>query len=290
MRVLVTGASGFIGSALVSALAAEGVAVRGAYRVLPQSRADDSIAVGALSGATDWGRALDSVTHVVHCAGPAHRRTNEETCRREIVEATEALAKQAEAAGVRRFVFLSSVKAAADRSGPFRETDAPQPETDYGRAKLEAERRLAARAKLAPVSLRPPLVFAPNAKANFARLLRLAASPLPLPLGGIDNRRSLISLTSLIDAIRAVLRAEEGAGAYFVADTPAISTPALVTELRAGMGKRTNFFPAPTPLLPRALTDSLEIDPSAFRAAFAFEPQHDVHEALRRCGAAWARR
>lgn len=289
MRVLVTGASGFIGSALVSAFAAEGVAVRGAHRALPEARLGDSIAVSALSGATDWGRALEGVTHVVHCAGPAHRHTDEDTCRREIVEATEALATQAEAAGVRRFVFLSSVKAAADRGGPFRETDAPHPETDYGRAKLEAERSLAKRTKLAPVSLRPPLVFAPSAKANFARLLRLAASPLPLPLGGIDNRRSLISLPNLIEAIRTVLRTEQGAGAYFVADTPAISTPALATALRAGMGRRTGLLPAPKALLPRALTESFEVDPSAFRAAFAFEP-HDLHEALRRCGAAWAAR
>jgi UDP-glucose 4-epimerase len=290
MRVLVTGASGFVGSALVSALAAEGVAVRAAYRTLPASRSGEAVAIGDLSGATDWAGALDGVTHAVHCAGPAHRRTDESTCRREIVEATEALAKQAEAAGVTRLVYLSSVKAAADRGGPFRETDAPHPETDYGRAKLEAERRLSERTKLAPVSLRPPLVFAPNAKANFARLLRLAASPAPLPLGGLNNRRSLISLTSLIDAIRAVLRAEQGAGAYFVAGTPALSTSDLVTDLRAGMGRKANLVPAPRALLPRALTETFEVDPSAFRAAFAFMPTHDVHEALRRCGAAWARR
>lgn len=290
MRVLVTGASGFVGSALLSALAAEGAGVRAAYRAPPPSPARDSIAVGDLSGETDWARALEGVTHVVHCAGPAHRRTDERSCRREIVDATEALAEQAEAAGVKRFVYLSSVKAAADRGGPFTEADAPRPETDYGRAKLEAERRLAERPKIAPVSLRPPLVFAPNAKANFARLLRLAASPAPLPLGGIDNRRSLISLASLVDAIRAVLRAETGSGAFFVADAPAISTTDLVAALRAGMGKRANFLPAPKPLLPRALTESFEVDDRAFRAAFAFAPAYGVHEALRRCGAAWARR
>jgi UDP-glucose 4-epimerase len=290
MLVLVTGASGFVGSALVSALAAEGVGVRAAYRARPQMRAEDSIAVGDLSGATDWSRALEGVTHVVHCAGPAHRRTDEGACRREIVEATEALAAQAEAAGVSRFVYLSSVKAAADRGGPFTEADAPHPETDYGRAKLDAECRLAARPKLAPVSLRPPLVFAPNAKANFRRLLQLVASPAPLPLGGIENCRSLISLPSLIEAIRAVLWASAGAGAYFVADTPAISTARLVTALRAGMGRSANLIPGPRALLPRALTESFEINDTAFRAAFAFAPPHDVHEALQRCGAAWARR
>ena len=290
MRVLVTGASGFVGSALVSALAADGVAVRAAHRALPAIAAGESVAVGDLSGSTDWGRALDGVTHVVHCASPAHRRTDETTCRREIIEATRALAEQAEAAGVKRYVYLSSVKAAADRGGPFAETDAAQPETDYGRAKLAAERDLAQRLKLAPVSLRPPLVFAANAKANFARLLRVAASPAPLPFAGINNRRSLISLPTLIGAISAVLRTQGSAGAYFVADTPAISTPNLVAELRAGMGRKAGLFPAPNAVLPRALTESFEVDDAAFRTAFAFTPSYSVHDALRRCGAAWTRR
>lgn len=289
-RILVTGSSGFLGSALVAALAREGLAVRAAYRILPTHVvADDNIAVGDLGPATDWRRALDDITQVVHFAGPAHRHTSNETYRREIVDATDALAAQADAAGVRRFVFMSSVKAAADKGGPLSERDTPTPGSPYGRAKLEAERHVLARTTLLPVALRPPLVHAANARGNFGALLRLAGTALPLPLGGITNKRSIIALDSLVAAIIAVLRSPEGPpGAFFVTDKPACSTSEIVAALRQGMGKRGRLFAAPalTHLLPSVLTEGLEVDDSAFRAAYTRAPIFDAREALRRTGAA----
>lgn len=288
-----TGASGFIGQAVVAALAGAGVRVRAAYRVRPAEEyaAAEAVEIGAIDGATDWRRTLEGVTRVVHLAGPAHRRAGDAEYRREIVDATAALAAQAEAAGVQRFLYMSSIKAGAEQGGPLRESDEPRPQGPYAAAKLEAERAVLARTALSPVALRPPLVFAPHAKANFALLLKLAASPLPLPLAGIRNQRSLISLQTLVSAVHAALASSEMQGAFYVADRPALSTPQMIALLREGMGRTAGLFNAPvTAFAPRALRETLVADDSAFRAAFAFAPPEDACALLRACGAAWAAR
>lgn len=289
---LVTGASGFVGQAVVAALVGAGERVRVAYRSpAQQSAATEAIEIGTINGETDWGRALEGVTRVVHLAGPAHRRAGDAEYRREIVDATAALAAQAEAAGVERFLYMSSIKAGAEQGGPLRESDAPRPQGSYAAAKLEAERAVLARTALSPVVLRPPLVFAPNAKANFALLLKLAASPLSLPLAGIRNQRSLISLQSLVSAVRVALERPQAQGVFYVADGPALSTPQIVASLREGMGRKAGLFSAPVAALaPRALSETLVVDDSAFRAAFAFAPPEDACALLRACGAAWAAR
>lgn len=249
----------------------------------------EAVAIGSIDGATDWRRALEGVTRVVHLAGPAHKRADAAAYQREINDATEALAAQAEAAGVSRFVYMSSIKAAAEQGGPLRETDPPRPQTAYGAAKLEAERVVLARAALSPIVLRPPLVFAPHAKANFALLLKLAASPLPLPFAGLGNQRSLISLPSLVSAVGAALDRPEVQGVFFVADQPALSAAEMIAQLRAGMGRTPALFAAPIEALaPRALRESLVADDSAFRAAFSFALREDARALLRACGAAWA--
>ncbi len=288
--ILVTGASGFVGAALVKALVASGAPVRAALRKPPPQLASfDSIIVGELGPDTIWARALERVIAVVHLAGPAHAKTADALLRRAIVEGTAALAEQAARAGIQRFVLVSSIKAACARTcgAPLSEGAAPAPEDSYGRAKLEAEQAVLAHPALRPVVLRAPLVFAHHAKGNFASLLRLADTALPLPLGGIENRRSLISLVSLVEAIRMALPAGP-TGLYHVADTPALSTSEMLTALRAGMGRpaRLFHFPGLRVLAPRALTESFEIDASAFGDALGWRGQ-DSRAALIACGGAW---
>lgn len=294
-RVLITGASGFIGSALIAALARDGAPVRGGYRRMPHAAsAWDCVAVGTVSGATDWGPALSGVSMVVHCAGPAHARFSEWALQQQIAEATESLAAQAEALGISRFVHLSSIKAACGSTGlgtAIDETASPQPPDAYGRAKLAAEQAVLARPALNPVVLRPPLVIAANAKANFARLLQLAASGLPLPLAGITNQRSLLSLQSLVGAVTTVLSRPDGpSGLFHLADRPPLSTPAILNALCEGLGRRATLFDGPHALLPAALTESLAVDDGRFRAAYGEAWARDACEAVVACGAAYGAR
>lgn len=291
-RVLATGATGFIGAALVAALSARGMAVRAASRRPPLG--SDAVLVPDLGRDTDWRAALADIETIVHLAGPAHAAHPEPYLRRAIVEASEALARQAETAGAKRLIFVSSIKAAAAHA-PGRmlsERDPPKPGDAYGRAKLAAEQALLGHTGLSPVILRPPLVFAPNAKANFAKLLRVADTNAPLPFAGLDNRRSLISLASFIEAILAVLAKPDGAcGVFHLADQPALSTPQIIDALRCGLGRPPGQFrlPGVSLLAPPALTASLAIDDARFRAEYGYGPRGDidVRKALEQCARDW---
>ncbi|MCU0963438.1 MAG: NAD-dependent epimerase/dehydratase family protein, partial [Pirellulaceae bacterium] len=188
MKVLVTGANGFVGRALCERLWSSGIPLReavrdrGAFLKAGPAASGEVVSVGDLSGRTDWVAALDGITHLVHLAGWAHdlRSSPAEAqsfARTVNVEGTERLARQSVAAGVRRFVFMSSVKAVAERSGvlPLSETAAPAPQDAYGASKLEAERVLCELARaggMETVIVRPPLVYGPGVRANFLRLLR----------------------------------------------------------------------------------------------------------------------
>jgi UDP-glucose 4-epimerase len=208
----------------------------------------------------------------------------------QITRATEGLAAQAEAAGVSRFVYVSSIKAVCARTfgAPVREDDEAFPEDAYGRAKSGAEAAVMRRPLLHPVVLRPPLVIAPNAKANFASLMRLVASGMPLPFRAIDNRRSLLSRTSLVEAISALCLEKEGpAGVFHIADRPAVSTSTMVAALSAGMGRRTIMFGGLEALLPRQLTESLEVDDARLRGRIGDAWSRDARSAVFECGAAY---
>lgn len=258
--VLVTGASGFIGWPLVVALTQAGYPVRAAVR---DRRARnfpagvEMVALGDLAGGVDWQPLVAGMDAVVHLAGIAHAGADIPQAVYDRVNrvATGDLARAAAAAGVRRLVFLSSIRAqsgpAADH--PLTENDEARPSDAYGRSKLAAE--AAVRASGVPYTiLRPVLVYSPGAKGNLAALMRLAALPLPLPFGRLNNRRSLLALDNLIAAVGFALedaRAENET--FIVSDPGSISVADIVSILRRAAGCSPALFPLPPQLIATAL-------------------------------------
>ena len=299
-RILVTGAAGFIGRALCRALVARGhQVVAGLRRGAPPPPGTQPHILGDIGPATNWCEPLRRVEVVVHLAQRAHRPAAAGAGAGE-PEAAAILASAAAAAGIRRLVYLSSIKAmgeATPRGRPFRAEDAPSPADAYGRGKLASERALAAAAAasgLDLVVLRPPLVYGPAVRANFAALIRLAGSGLPLPFAAVDNRCSLIFLDNLADALAAAALHPAAAGRVFlVRDDADLSMPALIRILAAGQNRRARLFPVPEAALallravpalgPRLarLTLSLEVDDAATRAALGWSPLVPAAQALR---------
>jgi nucleoside-diphosphate-sugar epimerase len=256
-RILVTGASGFVGRALVNDLAAHGHRVRAAMRQPADifARTVEVVAVSDLARGIEWRPLLRDVEAVVHLAGIAHTGpgVSDDVYDRVNRAATAALAGAAAAAGagIRRLVFVSSTRA---QTGPasahvITEADPPLPTDAYGRSKLAAEE--AVRAANVPFAiLRPALVYGAGAKGNLASLLRLAQSPWPLPFGAMTNRRSLLARENLLAAIHLVLTAPAAAGeTYVVADPTPLTLGEIVRALRAGQGRRAGLIPVPAPLI-----------------------------------------
>jgi nucleoside-diphosphate-sugar epimerase len=300
--VLVTGATGFVGTAVCSTLAAAGYEVRRALRSAGAAAAHDTV-VGEIHASTDWTAALSGVDTVVHLAARTHvlRETaaDPETAYRRVnVDGTRRLAEQSAEAGVRRLIFVSSIKVngEATEGAPFRESDPPRPQDAYGRTKLEAEQalsRIAERRQLDFAILRPPLVYGPGVKGNFLRLLQLVAREVPLPLRSIDNRRSLIYVGNLADAITSCAGCKRRLErTWLVRDDQDLSTPALLSALADAMGRRVRLVPFPVPLLRIAgslsgragevarLTGSLQIDDSRIRTDLGWAPRRAAREGL----------
>ena len=300
--VLVTGANGFIGRALCGVLAASGRGVRKTVR-MPDPGLFDAVAVGDIGPDTDWRTALEGVSGVVHLAARSHvlreTATNPLAEFRKInVSGTERLARSAAAGGVRRLVFVSSVKVNGERTGerPYTEDDTPRPEDAYGVSKWEAEQalsRIAAETGLEVVVLRPPLVYGPRVKGNFLRLMNLVARGVPLPLGTVDNRRSFIYTGNLAGAIVKALDVPQAAGrTYLVSDGEDVSTPDLVRGLARALGAKPRLLSLPLAALGLAatlagkraefarLTGSLQVDSSRILRELGWQPRFSLTQGL----------
>jgi nucleoside-diphosphate-sugar epimerase len=250
-RVLITGASGFIGKRLVNVLAEDGWQVRAAARdpssILVVSSVE-RVAMPDLARPADWSPLLEGVTHVVHLAGIAHAPGSlpDALYTRINAEAAGELA-QAARGKVERLVFVSSVRAQAGLSADhaITERDPPLPTDAYGRAKLEAERLVAASGVTFTV-LRPAVVYGKGVKGNIASLATLAKTPMPLPFAGLDNRRSLLALDNFVSAITLALVSEQAANETFlVADAAPISVADLVAAMREGLRRPSHLVKVP---------------------------------------------
>ncbi len=256
--VAVTGASGFIGRHLVTALQRRGVATRPLLRRADAGMAD-GIVIGDLTQGDALPRALAGVDCIVHCAGMAHvalRGDADHARATQInVEATRTLAVAAAEAGVRQFIFLSSAKVMGEHSGarPWTESDPVAPADPYARSKAAAEVALAevaASSGLGITVLRPPLVYGPGVRANALRLLALADSPWPLPLGSATARRSMVFVGNLVDAVIACIGRQEAQGqTFFVTDAEDWSVAQVLRTLRTQLGRPERLLPCPASLL-----------------------------------------
>jgi nucleoside-diphosphate-sugar epimerase len=298
MLLALTGATGFIGQHLLRELPKRGLRLRVLLRQpasVPVPCA--SAVIGDLARPRNMSAALEGVDAVIHSAGFTHGMSGipEDDYRLLNTEATIGLARAARRAGAKRFVFLSSIRA---QSGPTAETvlteaDDPKPTDAYGRSKLAAERGLA-ELDLDWVSLRAALVYGPGVKGNVAQLMRLARSPLPLPLRSIGTRRSLLALENLSAAIETVLTAREPLRrAFIAADVEALTVAQMIVAMRHGLGHRPNVFPLSPALLElllrsagkeeiyRRLSGSLVADPSAL-IGLGWKPPLTTEVGLRR--------
>lgn len=303
--VLVTGANGFVGRAVVDRLVADGVPVRAAVRG-PAGRfgaATDVVEVGSIGPTNDWTPALQDINAVVHCAARVHQlrdQTGDPLAAFRAVnrDGTLTLARAAAAAGVRRFVFISSigVNGAETHGTPFRAGDPAAPHSPYAVSKLEAEaglQSIAVGTGMEVVVIRPPLVYGPGAPGNFGSLLRAVNRGWPLPFGAIHNRRSFIAIDNLVDLVVTTLRHTGPVDRTLLAsDGDDLSTSDLLRRTALALGRPARLIPVPAPWIRRAvdalgrpelgqrLCGSLEIDISRTRAALDWTPPVSVDEAL----------
>ncbi len=308
--VMITGATGFIGQALSNALDRCGVPVVRVVRTTLPSHSNHGhrvVIIDDIGPNTDWTTALTGVDCIVHCAARVHMmrdKTAESLAAFRAVntEGTLHLAREAAAVGVRRFIFLSSIKVNGDSTPagrPFHASDAPSPRDPYGISKNEAEdglRQLSTQTSMEHVIVRPPLVYGPGVKANFAAMVRWIESGIPLPLGGVEqNRRSLVSIDNLVDLLIKCIEHPLAANETFLgSDGHDLSTADLLRRMAASIGKRARLISVSTTLLRFAalavgqsavaqrLLGSLQVDIRKTRQTLNWSPPVSVDEGLRR--------
>jgi nucleoside-diphosphate-sugar epimerase len=293
MIVLVTGASGFVGRSVVSTLRAAGHTVRTAGYY--SSAVDFRVPLGPDA---DWSAALAGCDAVVHAGGRAHvldraAAGSAATFSDVNVGGTLRLAQAAAAAGVRHFIFISSIAALGERPEPLREDDAPRPTTAYGQSKLGAEQGLLRfSGDMTVTCLRPPLIYGPDAGGRFGQMLRWCARGLPLPFGGLNNQRSYLAVENLADAVRVCLgQREKSAGLFHLADEGTLSTPELLRLIGTGLGKTPRLFAVPPFALQvlrqvglaqpiDKLSQSLVVDATRFRERLGWVPPVPLREGM----------
>jgi nucleoside-diphosphate-sugar epimerase len=302
-RILVTGASGFVGIGLLPELMKKGYLVRAAVR--RNLGVCEEIHVGDIGRDTIWDEALDEVDIVIHLAGRAHV-LNESLkdplpLYREVnTEGTRRLADAAAAARVRRFIFVSSIKVNGESTAdqPYTADDDPAPEDAYGISKWEAEKALwevAGQSGMEVCVIRPPLIYGPGVKGNLRRLIRLVKSGLPIPLGAVQNLRSLVSVYNLHDLIiRCVEHPAASGRTFLISDGEDLSISDLLRKLSREMDCSLRLLPVPPTLLKLALTllgrkrdferlcGSLQVDITAAKTILDWQPPVHVDDGVRR--------
>jgi nucleoside-diphosphate-sugar epimerase len=305
---VVTGASGLVGTAVLSRLQREQLPAVGVVR--GEAPPAGCVRGPSLEGGGDWSRLLESCSAVVHTAARVHVMQDSVSdplgaYRAANVDGTLDLARAAAAAGVRRFVFISSIKVNGEQTSvghPFSAVDNPSPQDAYGISKSEAEaglKTLANDTGMDVVVVRPPLVYGPGVKANFLSMMRWLQRGVPLPLGAVEhNRRSLVALDNLVDLIVTCLHHPAAANQTFlVSDGEDLSTTDLLRRLAAAMNVPARLFPVPVWALEagaamvgkrammQRLCGNLQVDISKTRTLLGWNPPIDVDEGLRRAAA-----
>lgn len=305
MNILITGVSGFVGQALAIESIRRGFHVKGATRYSGQIQSGVELhKIDAINGETDWMSALKDVSVVIHLAARVHVMRDAAIDPlikfREVNTAgTERLARAAAASGVRRLIYVSTIKVNGELtacSTTFSEADAPSPKDAYGVSKCEAEEILHQVAKetgLEVVVIRPPLIYGPGVKGNFRQMLKFLASGIPLPLASVHNLRSLIYLDNFVDALIVCATHPLAAGeTYLISDGEDISTPDLLCQLSASMGNSARLVPCPIALVKLAgrlagkeeqierLLGSLQIDSSKIRQQLNWTPPFSLQQGL----------
>ncbi len=307
-NILLTGASGFVGKAILNTLQQRGLNIRPVYRSLDPAREQSyAVVIRGLDEATDWSAALTGIDVVIHAAARAHNMREDALdplaeYRRINVEGTLNLARQASAVGVRRFVFISSIKVNGESTvagRPFTAGDTPAPEDAYGQSKADAEtslKQLATETGMEVTIIRAPLIYGPSVKGNFANLTSWVRRGLPLPLGAVtQNRRSLVGLDNIVDLILVCTQHPNAANQIFlISDGEDLSTSELLRKIGIALGQPARLLCVPAGLISfmaallgkkvisRRLLGSLQVDIQKTCEMLDWKPPVTLDEGLRR--------
>lgn len=306
MKILLTGVNGWIGTHLSNRLVVQQHQIFGTIRCCGCITAIPSkvkpLVIPSIGPNTDWSKVLTNIDIVIHLAGRAHIMNDKEpeplnAFRTINTDGTNRLARTAANMGVKRFIFISTIKVnGEDSPAAYTEKDSSDPQDPYGISKWEAEQilsNISAKTDMETVIIRPPLVYGPAVKANFLRLLHLVYQGIPLPFASINNRRSLIYIGNLVDVIATCIKhPNAGNQTFLVSDQDDVSTPDLIRSISSAMGKSDRLFPFPPNILSLLATvarkkelydrlcGSLPVDASAISKKLSWKPPFSLEEGI----------